>query len=138
MYQLQMLMVLVDHLQKNKERIQKFKETGDSRYIYQNELDKACFYHYMVYGDFKDLNRRTTSDKILHYKVFNTAKYDEYQKGITSMIYQFFDKKNENISNKELADELHKPIIRKLKKKKRYTHLLQKIFEVLILQICNQ
>ena len=102
----------------------------------------------MVYGDFKDLNRRTTSDKILHYKVFNTAKspeYDEYQRGITSMIYQFFDKKtsgsgikNENISNKELADELHKPIIRKLKKKKRYTHLLQKIFGVMILQICNQ
>ena len=73
----------------------------------------------MVYGDFKDLNRRTTSDKILHYKVFNTAKYDEYQRGITSTIYQFFDKKNENISNKELADELHKPIIRKLKKEKK-------------------
>ena len=82
MYQLQMLMVLVDHLQKNKERIQKFKETGDSRYIYQNELDKACFYHDMVYGDFKDLNKRTTSDKILHYKVFNTAKYDEYQQKV--------------------------------------------------------
>ena len=50
---------------KSKERIQKFKETGDSRYIYQNELDKACFQHDMVYGDFKDLTRRTASDKIL-------------------------------------------------------------------------
>ena len=44
---------------KNKERIQKFKETGDTKYIYRNELDKACFQHDMAYGDFKDLNRRT-------------------------------------------------------------------------------
>ena len=41
------------------ERTQKFKETEDSRYIYQNKLDKACFRHDMVYGDFKDLTRRT-------------------------------------------------------------------------------
>ena len=39
----------------NKERIQQFKETGDSRYIYQNELDKACFQHDMSYRDFKNL-----------------------------------------------------------------------------------
>ena len=50
---------------KNKEKIQKFKETGDSRYIYQNELDKACFQHDMAYGDFKDLFRSASSDKIL-------------------------------------------------------------------------
>ena len=49
---------------KNKERIQKLKETEDSRYIYQNKLDKACFQHDMAYGDFKDLTRRTASDKI--------------------------------------------------------------------------
>ena len=48
--------VLVDHLQKN-ERIQKFKETGDSQYIYQNEPDNACFPHDMAFGDFKDLTR---------------------------------------------------------------------------------
>ena len=53
---------------KNKERVQKFKETGDSQYIYQNEPDKACFQHDMAYGDFKDLTRRTASDKILHLK----------------------------------------------------------------------
>ena len=46
---------------KNKKRIQKFKETGDSRYIYQNELDKACFQHDIAYGDFKDLARRAAS-----------------------------------------------------------------------------
>ena len=49
---------------KNKERIQKFKETGDTNYIYKNELDKACFQYDMVYGDFKDLAKRTASDKI--------------------------------------------------------------------------
>ena len=111
---------------KNKERIQKFKETGGSRYICKNELDKACFQHDMVYGDFKDLTRRISSDKILRDIAFNIAKnpkYDGYQRGHASVVYKFFDKKasggtvkNENISNKELAEELHKPIIRKFKK----------------------
>ena len=50
---------------KNKERIQKFKETGESRYIYQNQLDKAYFQHDMAYGDFKDLRRAAASDKVL-------------------------------------------------------------------------
>ena len=58
---------------KNKEIIQKFKETGDSRYNYQNELDKACFEHGMVYRDFNDLSRWTASDKILRNKAFNIA-----------------------------------------------------------------
>ena len=49
---------------KNKERTQKFKETGDSQYIYQFEWDKACFWHDMAYGDFKDLTRRPASYKI--------------------------------------------------------------------------
>ena len=113
---------------KNKERIQEFKETGYSQYIYQNELDKACFQRDMAYGDFKGLTRRTASDKILCDKAFNIAKnskYDGYQRGLTSMVYNFFDRKtsggtvkNENISNKELAEELHKPIIRKFNKRK--------------------
>ena len=55
---------------KSKERIQKFKETGDSRYIYQNELDKSCFQHDMAH---KDLLRRTASDKVLRDKAFNIA-----------------------------------------------------------------
>ena len=59
---------------KNKERIQTFKETGDSRYIYQNELDKACFQHDMAHGDFKYLTRRTASDKIFCNKAFNIVK----------------------------------------------------------------
>ena len=59
---------------KNKERIQKFKGAGDTSYIYINELDKACFQHDMAYGDFKDLLRRTASDKILRDKAFNIAQ----------------------------------------------------------------
>ena len=106
-----------------KKRIQKFKETGDTSYIYRNELDKACFQHDMADGDFKDLKRRTASDKVLRDKAFNIAKspkYDGYQRGLASMVYKFFDKKSKSggvkiplDSNEDLAKELHKPIIRK-------------------------
>ena len=81
---------------KNKERIKKFEETADSRYIYQNELDEACFQHDMTYRDFKDLNRRTFADKVLQDKTFNIAKdpkYEGYQREIASMVYKSFDKK---------------------------------------------
>ena len=63
---------------KNKERVQKFKETGDSRYIYQNELDKTCFQNDMAYEDFTNLTRRTASAKILHDKALNIAKNPIY------------------------------------------------------------
>ena len=102
---------------KNKEKIQKFKEIGDSRYIYQNELNKACFQHDIAFGDFKDLNRRTSTDKVLRDKAFYIAKnqkYDGYQRGLASVVYKVFDNetsgsgiKNKNISNEELAEELH-------------------------------
>ena len=83
---------------KNKERIQTFKETGDLQYIYQNELDKACFQHDMTYGDFKDLTRRTASDEILRilriwYNIVINLKSDEYQRGLASKVYRSFDKK---------------------------------------------
>ena len=108
---------------KNKERIQKFKETGDTHYIYKNELDKVCFQHDMAYGDFKDIKRRTTFDKILRDKAYNIAKnpkYDGYQRGLASMVYKFFDKKSEgngivnNKENMQLVEELRKPIIKKI------------------------
>ena len=69
---------------RNKQRIQKFMQTGDTNYIYKNELDKACFQHDMAYGDFKDLKSRTQSDKVLTDKALKIAsnpKYDGYQKG---------------------------------------------------------
>ena len=79
----------------NKEKIQKFKETGDSGYIYRNKLDKACFQRDMAYVDFKYSTRRTASDKVLKDKSFNIAKkskYDGYQVDLTSMVYKFFQK----------------------------------------------
>ena len=95
---------------KNKERIQKFKETGDWRYSYQSQLDKTCFQHNMAYGDFKDLNRTTAANKVLDNKAFNIAKDQKYsgnQHKPSAMVYKFFDKKssgsgikNENIFNK--------------------------------------
>ena len=64
---------------KHTQRIQKFKETGDTNYIYKNELDKACFSHDAVYSDSKDLIKRTVGEKILKNKAFDIAtdlKYD--------------------------------------------------------------
>ena len=82
---------------KIKERTRQFKETGDSRYIYQNELDKTCFQYDMVHGGFKnDLPRKTTSDKVLRDKTVNipkNLKYDGYQREIASLAYRCFGKK---------------------------------------------
>ena len=81
---------------KDKQTLQKTKKTRYSRYIFHNELDKACFEYDIAYGHLKDLARRTASDKILHNKEFGIAKdpkYDGYQKGLASMFYKFFDKK---------------------------------------------
>ena len=83
----------------------------------------------MPYADFKDLAKRTAADKILRNKAFNIAKnpkYDGYKKGLASMVYEFFDKKTAGsgvksiLQNEQLA-ELHKPIIRKFKKRKVYS-----------------
>ena len=45
---------------KRKQRIQKFMQTGDTNYIYKNELDKACFQHDMAYGKYKELKKKNT------------------------------------------------------------------------------
>ena len=108
----------MDHLLKTK------KESKS----YRNELDKACFQHEMAYGDFRGLARRTAADKILRNKAFNIAedpKYDGYQRGLASMVYNFFDKKTGGIKsmpkNEQLAEELHKLIIKKFRKRKVYS-----------------
>ena len=112
---------------KHKQRIQKFKETGDTNYIYKNELDKACFAHDAAYSNSKDLIKRTVADKILKNRGFNIAKDpkdDGYQRGLASMVYKFFDKKsgvvkiNLTPQTQQLAEELHKSIIRKFEKRK--------------------
>ena len=123
---------------KNKERIEKFMKTGNTDFIYKNELDRACFQHDMAYGKTKDLEKRTQSDKVLRDKAFKIAsdpKYDGYQRGLASMVYKFFDKKSKgsgiiNEPNYQLANELHKPIIRKFKKRKVYSSFRDNIWGV--------
>ena len=98
---------------RHKERIKEFKRTCDTRYIYRNELDKACFQHDSAYADLKHLISRTKADKVLRDKAYNIAsnrKYDGYQRGLASMVCKFFDKKSTGSgisSSSILADELN-------------------------------
>ena len=129
--------MFADHLLSIKKELKSL--TGDTNYIFKNKFDKACFVHDEAYSDSKDLTKRTVADKILKNKAFDIAKdpkYDGYQRGLTFMVYTFFDSKvaspdeksvgsgakhvNTKITpqNEQLAEELHKPIIRKFKKKK--------------------
>ena len=129
---------------RHKERIKEFKRAGDTRYIYRNELDKACFQHDSDYADHKDLINRTEADKVLRDKAYDIAsnpEYDGYQRGSASMVYKFFDKKltgsgfkklknTTKPSSSILADELYKPIIRKFDKRKVYSQFKDNIWGV--------
>ena len=142
---------------RHKER-KEFKRTGDTRYIYRNEFDKACFQHDSAYADHKDLINRTEADKVLRDKAYDIAsnpKYDGYQRGLASTVYKFFDEKStaepsslertgsgfkklKNTaepralarSSSILADERHKPIIRKFNKRKVYSQFKDDIWGV--------
>ena len=111
---------------RHKGRINKFIQTGDTNYIYKNELDKACFAHDASYSDFIDIKNRTVADKILRDKAYEIAKDPKYcgsQTCLASMVHKFFDKKTAGSGvksipqNEQLGKELHKPIIKKFKKK---------------------
>ena len=102
----------------NKQRIQRFMETGHTKYIYRNELDKTCFQHDMAYGDFKNLKIRTQSDKVLKNKAFSIAsnpKYDGYQRGLASMVYKFFEKKSKGAGIKNKIKENQQLVYSSLK-----------------------
>ena len=123
---------------KNKERIEKFMQTGNTNFIYRNELDKACFQHDMAYGKSQNLAKRTQSEKFSRDKAFKIAsdpKYDGYQRGLASMVYNFFDTKSSGSGighqpNYQIANELHKAIIRKFKKRKVYSSFRDNILGV--------
>ena len=129
---------------RRKERIKEFKHTGDTRYIYRNELDKVCFQHDSAYADHKDLINRTEADKVLRdkaYDIVSNPKYDGYQRGLASMVYKFFDKKSTGSGFKKLknttkssssilADERQKPIIRKFNKTKVYSQFKDNVWGV--------
>ena len=130
---------------RHKERIKEFKRTGDTRLLYRNELDKACFKHDLAYAKYKDVENRLTSDQKLRnsaYDIASNPKYDGYQRSLASMAYRFFDSKVAPLdkktmsgkgnakstaepsafertgNNKILAEELHKPVIKKFNKEK--------------------
>ena len=97
---------------KSKERIEKFMQTGNTNFIYKNELDKPCFQHDMAYGKSKHLVKRTQSDKVLQNKAFKIAsdpKYDGYQRGLASMSYKFFDKKSTSLNKLSRSGIVNEP-----------------------------
>ena len=138
---------------RHKERIREFKRTGDTRLLYRNELDKACFKHDAAYAKCKDVESRLISDHKLRnsaYDIASNPKYDGYQRGLASMVYNFFDSKVAPLdkktmsgkgntkdsslermgNNKILAEELHKPVIKKLNKRKVYSQFRDNIWGV--------
>ena len=130
---------------RNKERIEKFMQKGNTDLIYRNEPDEACFQHGMVYSKSKDLAKRTRLDKVLRdnaFKIASDPKYGGYQRGLASVVYMFFDKKSSGTgvatslsnksateSNSQLENELHRQIIRKFKRQKVYSSFRPLAFE---------
>ena len=109
---------------RHEERIQKFM---------------FCFVHDAAYSGSKDLTKRTIADKNLKNRAFDIAKdpkYDGYQRGLASMVYKFFDSKVSGsgakliFENEQLANELHKPIIRKFEKRRVYSTFKDNIWGV--------
>ena len=134
---------------RHKERIKKFKQTGDTRYIYRNELGKACFRQDSAYADHNDSINRTEADKVLRDKAYDIAsnpEYDGYQIGLAIMVYKFFDKKSIGSGTTKskdtaepsslerssliLANELHKPVIKKFNKREVYSQFKDNIWGV--------
>ena len=142
---------------RHKERIKEFKRTGDTRLLYRNELDKACFKQDAAYAKYKDVENKLISDQKLRnngYDIASNPKYDGYQRGLVSMVYKFFDskvapldkktmsgkgnakhtakpsslKRTEN--NKILAEKLHKPVIKKFNKRKVYSQFRDNMWGV--------
>ena len=122
---------------KIKKIIQKFKETGDSTYIYQNELEKACFQRDISHGDFQELTRRAVPDQIIIDKLSNIAKNPKYYQcpeGLASMVSNFFDKtvfgssiKNANISAKNQQQNYTNQLLENLRKRQVYSSFRDKI-----------
>ena len=119
-------------------------QTGNTNFIYKNELDKACFQHGMAYGKTKNLVKRTQLDKVLKRKAFKIAsnpKYDGYQRALASMVYRFLDKKSASLNkskengtvnepNYQLANEHYKPIIKIFQKRTVYSGFKHNIWRV--------
>ena len=118
---------------KHRERIQKFRETGSLRHLYRNELEKVCSAHNAASSENKDLAKRPISEKILKdrsYEIARNPGYDGYQSALGSMMYKFLNKKTGSwvrmtskarlSVNEQLAEELHKLVTKKFRRRKVY------------------
>ena len=111
---------------------------GRLSHLYKNELDKACFKHDAGYNKYKDLKNRAQSDIVLKNKAYEIAvdpKVDDFQRGLASMVWKFFNERSKKvlgsgIENKQLANELHKTIIRNFKRRKVYSSFKNNIWSV--------
>ena len=120
---------------RHKKRIKEFKRIGDTRLLYRNELDEACFKHDAAYTKYRDVENRLISDQKLKnsaYDIASNPEYDGYEKSLASMVYKYLDKKSMESgiareSSSILADELHKPIIKKINKRKVYSQFRDNI-----------
>lgn len=134
------------HSHTNTHKFKSLKKAGSSRYIFRNEIDSTYFQDDIAYVDFKDLPRRTVCDKLLPDKAFEIAKnikYDEYQPGLASVVYKFFDKtagdtithsEKEISENQKLVNGLHKSFNRKFEN---YNYFIEIKFWVQIFQRCS-
>ena len=88
-------------------------KTGNTNYIYKNDLGNDWFHHDKAFGKYKDLKKRTESDLVLRdFKIATNPKYDGYQRGLASMVYKLYDKKSTgsgitSTPNQQLVNELH-------------------------------
>ena len=118
---------------KHREGIQKFSETRKLKHLYRTELDRACFAHDVTYSQSKDLAKTIISCEILKDRAHEIARncgYEGYQRALASMTYKFFVKKTGSrlCVNEQLAEELHKPVTKKLKRRKVYVRFKDNIW----------
>ena len=120
---------------KDQQRIDHFMKDGKLSRVTKNKLDAACFQHDSAYAKYKDSVNRKKSDIVLKNKAYKIAldpKVDGYQRSLAAMIYKFFNKttRGSGIENKQLAEELHKPIVRNFKRRKVYSSFKDNIWSV--------
>ena len=108
-------------------------ETGNLKHSYRNQFDNACFVHDAAYSDSKDLPKKTISVKIFKDRAHEIARshgYNGYQRALASMFYMFFDNKTGSVTsvNKQLAQELHEPVMKTFNRSKVHTRFKDNIY----------
>ena len=124
------------------QRIDQFMKDGKIKNIAKNKLDAAYFQHFSAYANYKDSLNRRQSDIVLKNKAYKIAvdpKVHGYQRSLAAMIYKFFNERTRGsgVNNLQLADELHKPIVRNFKRRKAYSSFKRNTTDYCILQKIN-